>query len=302
VGPAATSAVTPAPINATAAPSTPTPSPTPAPFSALTSPVFDAHAHPPADLGLDIIGKFRSLGTAGAVVMGGPPAFLDVAGRSGGVIIPFYTPSPALPYDDVALSRMETTLGRYPQYVGIGELLARHSGRNIKRPADDPILVKMLAIASRRRLFVNLHHEPSGNPDGREAGLAELDRLLATNPEVPVIWAHLGATGPAQMRPLLRKFPNLHIDLSNRFTGTGNIDDESGQLLPHWKAIFEELPERFLFGSDLVPESPGNSSEGPNMSEIAGVYSLERRRLSQLAPRAAELIGALNFKRLLKLS
>lgn len=242
------------------------------------------------------------MNAAGAILMGNSPMVaIDYARKSGGLVIPFYTPN-FNAYDDTTFRSMQTNVERYPEFRGIGEVLARHGSRNINRAADDPFIVRLLALAASRNLMVNLHHEPSRAPDGVAGGLAEMDRLLAANPDTVVVWAHAAATGPGNIRPLLRRHPNLHIDLSNRFTGTGNLNDEAGVLLSSWRTIFEELPERFLFGSDLVPESPGNSSEGPNLSEIGAVYDLERRRLAQLTPASAEKIGALNLKRLLKLT
>ena len=298
VGPAATNTV--ASVAPTIAPTAP-PSPTPTPFSALTSIVYDAHAHPPKTAASDVIGALDRMNAGAAILMGNAPATaVDYARRSNGTVIPFYTVD-ATAYTDAAFRNMENNLRRYPEIRGIGEMLARHGSRNIKRPADDPFIVRTLELAGRMGLIVNLHHEPSLHPDGRDAGLAEIDRLLTTVPGVPVVWAHLAAAGPVQITPMLLKHKDLYVDLSNRFTGSGNIDTPDGRLAPQWRSIFEQFPDRFLFGSDLVPESPGNSPEGPNMSEIEGVYARERRRLSELNPIAAEKIGALNFKRLLKI-
>lgn len=276
------------------------PTPTPSPAPAFT--VFDAHAHPPKTAASDVIGALRRLNVGAAILMGNPPMVaVEYAKRSNGSVIPFYTPDIS-GYTDEVITRMESTLKFYGEFRGIGEVLARHGSRNVRRPADDPFIIRMLEIAGRMGLIMNLHHEPSLHPDGRDAGLAEIDRLLTAVPGVPVVWAHLAAAGPLQIDPMLRKHKDLHIDLSNRFTGSGNIDTPDGKLLPQWRGIFNQFPDRFLFGSDLVPESPGNSPEGPNMSEIDGVYARERRRLSELDATAAEKIGALNFKRLLKLA
>lgn len=244
------------------------------------------------------------MNVAGAIVMGGGTAFRSTLRETTGYVFPFYTPNTAA-YDEAALTQMRKTIESSPEWRGIGEVLARHGSRNIKRPPDDPGILKILDYAGQRGLIVNIHHEPRNAPGGIDEGLAEMERALTTAPGVAVIWAHGAATGPTQIAPFLSTFPNLYVDLSNRWKPGASpswLEDEDGQLKLGWRTVLEAFPDRFLFGSDFVPDSPGNSPEGPNAGEVPGIVANDRARLAQLTPATAERIGALNARRLLKLS
>ena len=62
------------------------------------------------------------------------------------------------------------------------------------------------------------------------------------------MWAHtgIGGTPVARVRELMRAHPTLRGELSYRPGLTG----ADGQLSPEWRALFIELPQRFMVGSD----------------------------------------------------
>lgn len=65
------------------------------------------------------------------------------------------------------------------------------------------------------------------------------------------------------MRALLKKYPNLYLDLvqskpGSKYHGTGYVDgimyeisNWGTALDPEWKKLFEEFPDRFVIGSDI---------------------------------------------------
>jgi len=116
-------------------------------------------------------------------------------------------------------------------YRGIGELHIFAPDR------DSPVLAAIVRLAAERGQFLQIHGDP-----------AVIDRILAIEPTVTVLWAHLGTRPePAVLRTMLTRHPDrLYRDTSVR---DRRIAPE-GQLKPEWRALFMDHPERFLVGVD----------------------------------------------------
>lgn len=121
-------------------------------------------------------------------------------------------------------------------YKGIGELHLYDSAN-----ANGIVAKKLMALADEKGLAVLAHVDD-----------VAIDLLMANTPskgqKTKLIWAHTGIGGAsvARVRELMRRYPLLTGELSYR----PGLTCESGQLCPEWRALFLEMPTRFVLGSD----------------------------------------------------
>lgn len=96
---------------------------------------------------------------------------------------------------------------------------------------------------------------------------------------------------------------NLYADLSTRTPGhqlsaySGFIADPNGALLPAWRQVFEEFPNRLMFGTDNVFQTRDEKYRNYLLTETAYF----RKILGQLPPDLAEKIGYANIQKVMKL-
>ena len=129
----------------------------------------------------------------------------------------------------------------------------------------------------------------------------ELERALEHNRDTTIIWAHMGDAQPPLIAEMMRRNPNLYADISigNPLFERGfpidqqSLIDGDGTLKEQWRALFQEFPDRFLFGIDLGPPN-----RLPVLDEVVQYYWSV---LAQLTPSTAEKIAYKNIKRLLGL-
>lgn len=213
-----------------------------APGLAVT-PLFDAHLHYNAEqrAAIDpqtILETLEANGIEHAVVTSRPPENARLLGEMApDRIVPFlgvyrakadketWMHRPDLP------GRVETWLDK-GDYRGIGELHIFGEDR------DSPTLKRLVEIAAERELVLMIHGD-----------LAIIDRIFEIAPQVDVLWAHLGdQPDPTILRAALARHPeHLFIDTSVR---DERFLDGDGQLLPEWRALFVDHPNRFVVGVD----------------------------------------------------
>lgn len=155
---------------------------------------------------------------------------------------------------------------------------------------DSPLIHRLLELAGRHRVPINIHCE--------DYGAAEMARAVRAHPRTQVIWAHTGSVlSPAAIRGLLDELPNLSFDLSTKnpaccprgfrehpLTGPG------GALADSWRALVEGYPDRLLVGVDFF------SSLHLARAREAGEYL--RGILAQLTPGTARKLALENAERL----
>lgn len=177
------------------------------------------------------------------------------------------------------------------RYALIGELDFRHymsshqcaAGHNHR---DNSI---PLTSANGQRVF-SLSHE-TGVPfvihlEPEDAPMLELEKMLEQYPNAKVVVAHFGQLRhpekqkgftPQRVQSLLKRFPNLHWDLSTGWpnreyrcageSNTGSLkgdtvlwsDGAEGQtdtVKAEWRAIFTEFHDRFVFATDFGSGRP----------------------------------------------
>ena len=288
---------------ATAIP-TATPSPTPE-LSAEPVLLVDAHSHlvPGGVSAQEMLSQLMNAGVSGVALFG---RLADIQG------IQQEYPEYVFPFAEVRrdpstkeLLLDEGTVGFLQRQLdtggidGIGELSLRHwpfrysppEGDN--HPVDGPIALQIYDLAASYRVPVNVHveHEYSD----------ELERALEHNRKTAIIWAHMGDAQPPLIAEMMRRHPNLYADISTRnpFYRRGVLIDQQslthadGALKEEWRTLFEESPDRFLFGIDLGPPN-----RLPILDKVVQYY---RSVLAQLTPSTSEMIAYENIQRLLRL-
>ena len=163
-------------------------------------------------------------------------------------------------------------------YAGLGEMglyhFKKHAGQDVVSypPTFGPFR-NVIRFAAAKRLWVTLHAEPR-SPAGKSYKRVVFDgvaRLFHENPRLKLILAHTAMTNARNARRLLRAHRNLMMDIkfvsprtSMRNSHTGGkiswdyrnvrhlepVTNENGALYADWAKLFEEMPERFLVGTD----------------------------------------------------
>jgi hypothetical protein len=135
-------------------------------------------------------------------------------------------------HDETVIGMLETKLAANP-YAGIGEFHV------FGADADLPVLRKVVELAGRFGIFLHVH----GDTDA-------VERLFAQDPDIRILWAHSGFTGPKAIRRMLEKYGNLQADLAFR----GEFA-QGEKINPSWRKLFLDFPDRFMIGTDTyTPE------------------------------------------------
>ena len=181
---------------------------------------------------------------------------------------------------------------------GIGELFVNNDHTHARDfqptryPVDSPLMQRLFKLSSTYRVPLSVHME--GDP----ASIEELERLLPTDRNGVVIWAHCGFWSEAsEVQGLMDHHPNLLCELSHR-EGRAHSTRlrvvpimSGGRLRPDWKTLLERHSDRFLIGTDV--------NEPNQYQEIIGFY---REIFTQLTPDAAKRIAHGNAMQLFRLS
>jgi predicted TIM-barrel fold metal-dependent hydrolase len=172
----------------------------------------------------------------------------------------------ANPLRPVALQELERCLG-LPGMIGI-KLHLGNSGISLRDPSHLTRVQQLFALAQRLRAPVLMHMRARGGANyGAEDAQIFLDELVPMAPDIEIVVAHLGHTGPGyapQADEVMavfaaaagRKDPrmrNLYFDVATNVTDDITTAD-AGTVA---KRIRQVGPSRVLYGSDLNP--PGGS-------------------------------------------
>jgi len=196
-----------------------------------------------------IVEKLRAADVSFAVVSGTPSELaLELGLESGGFILPLFSPyTHELGRQDWYLSEQPLHLPeqglRGGGYRGIGEI---HFMSGFRPRLDNPIFLRLLALAEEYRVPVLIHIDAAD-----ESPFVELCRA---RPDLRLLVAHAGGNLQArQVRRIVEKCDNAMIDLSARDPWRyGGLTGEDGRLLPAWRELVVDHPERFMVGTDPV--------------------------------------------------
>jgi len=174
-----------------------------------------------------------------------------------------------------------------------GEVLLKHLN-DTAIPADDPNILKLHDIAAQTTMPVLVHHDRDYD---------ELERALDHNRNATTIfhgwrcWWSRCDFSPSDFRRLLTHHPNLIIALDTlRFPWIGAVfvDQNTGVLKSEWRQLFEDMPYRFVVGSDFY--DPEKDFTLDSVSSFASFY---RRMLGQVNPMVAGRLAYKNLEDLL---
>ncbi len=134
--------------------------------------------------------------------------------------------------DEEALAYVEKLLAKN-RYASIGEFHLFGSS------ADLPIPMRIVELAAEHNLVLHAHSDADA-----------VERLLAQNSQVKVLWAHSGFDEPEVVSAMLTKHDRLWADLAFRSeVGSG------GSLSSEWLKLFTDHPDRMMLGTDTyTPE------------------------------------------------
>ena len=265
---------------------------------------FDAHTHIIASLGgAGTVDYLMDAGILGVALFGGDLATGPLQQQFPNFVYPFTqhtrdVQTSEIVLDSAMLDRFDDRLTTGVVF-GIGEISVRHRPFSGSPPAGDenaanhPILLKVYDLAAQHNVPVTLHFE--------HEFADELKLALEHNRSATIIWAHAGDAPGSLVRDLMKKHPNLHADISTRnpFYVRG-IDTEEQSLTnaddtikDDWKEVFEEFPDRFVFGFDF-----GTGNRYPLIDDLIEYYT---DLLRQLDDATANKIAHENIERLLGL-
>lgn len=170
-------------------------------------------------------------------------------------------------------------------------------------PADGPVYQELMKISAAVQRPLLLHME--WHPDS----VAQLSRLLEQHPQGSVMLAHCGkTTRAADIRPFLQKHANAVCDLSFRSFPQEEKDyarfpertifwpstpKYAAAIDASWKALIEEMPDRFMVGIDDV-------HDWAQYDEV--VRSIREGLLANLTPATMAKVAHENARRVFRLT
>ena len=186
---------------------------------------------------------------------------------------------------------------RSGRFHGIGEVIinnvdSRAGQPGAHYPVDSPLVRRLFILAGTYHVPLSFHVQ--ADPDS----LQEMERLLAQDPKVTIIWCHAGSFASArQVAQLMERYPNFYADLAGRDdrrrgprVKTESVAGERRRLRSDWRVLLEARSDRFFIGTDMLDD----------MSEYQAKISFFRDVLAQLGPEAAKRIGYENAQGLLR--
>ena len=223
-------------------------------FALGEEPFADLHVHFNWDQkeligAAEIVTKLRHANVDFAVVAGTPSALaLELAEAGNGLVIPIFSPYVHemgrqdwyLRAEIVSLANDGLASGRYR---GIGEV---HLMRGFPPRADNPVLHGLLRSANRHGVPFLLHVDA-----GNEQPVVDICRRY---PDLRLVFVHAGGhLTPAHIRRVIETCDHVTIEFSARDPWRyGGLTDTNGKLLPGWRALVLDHPDRFVTGTDPV--------------------------------------------------
>ena len=263
-------------------------------------PFADAHVHlnDPA-MQLELMQRWGA--THAVVFWGGRSSnesVLEAARSHPGRLIPFASISPertayrpAWERDDPALLQQLDAMLASGSFKGIGEISVTHFPAAGFAETDfspaGPMMTGIMELARKHKLPVMVHVESTR--------MQELAGMLRRFPDVAVIWAHGGYTPLFLARRMLQRHPNLYYELSARTwprhprSPDYTILRDGVEAWPEWLELVEEMPDRFLVGTDASHRSAASEA-----MKFASVQNF----LRQLGPPVREQVARGNLLRL----
>jgi hypothetical protein len=196
-----------------------------------------------------VVEKIRNAGVEFAVVASTPSQLALELKRAGGdLIIPFFSPyTHELGKRDWHISEQTVALAetglRNGQYLGIGEV---HFMAGFRPRTDNGIFLRLLELAREYAVPVLIHVD-----SGNENMFVDICRR---HPALKLVLAHAGGNLQARhIRRVIEQCDNAMVEFSARDPWRyGGLTGKETRLLPEWRELVLEHPERFMTGTDPV--------------------------------------------------
>ena len=190
---------------------------------------------------------------------------------------------------------------------GFGEFALFHFNKAgfqnvIQLRATYPPVLSILDVVARKGVWMQLHIEPvEPNGSSREVeAFGALALFFRLHPDLQIILSHTAMTNPTNARRILAAYPKvmMSIKLTPRNDDWAHLEpvvNRRGELYEDWATLMEDMPDRFMVGSDVKFASEKHGS-GDKYPEIIALF---RDALGSLSPDAAKSIASANARRLL---
>ena len=156
-------------------------------------------------------------------------------------------------------------------YVGLGEFHLSVGDTSA------PVVQAFGQVSAERGLFLHAHTDSIG-----------VRQLALTYPDASILWAHAGMSADAStVSQVLTSYPNVWVELALRSDVA-----PGGRLDPHWSAVFQQHPDRFMIGTDTWIT--------PQWTRLPQLMGAVRGWLDQLPRDLAERIAFGNAEGLFK--
>jgi hypothetical protein len=196
-----------------------------------------------------VVARLKRANVAFAVVSATPSELaLELKQAGGELIIPFFSPyTHALGKRDWYLNEQTLQLAdeglRSGQYQGIGEV---HFMAGFRPQTDNAIFIRLLELAHQYAVPVLIHVDA-----GSEQKFTDVCQQYSA---ISFIFAHAGGNlNASQIRRVIERCDKVMIELSARDPWRyGGLTGDDGLLLPSWRELILEYPQRFLVGTDPV--------------------------------------------------
>lgn len=164
--------------------------------------------------------------------------------------------------------------------------------------------VEIIGQIVKKGKWINLHIEPVDSGTGvsyENSAFGGIAKLYEKYPNMKLILSHSGMTSAENLRRLLIKYPKLMVTFKlvgvNHWKHLEPINNNEFKLYEDWATLFEEMPTRFMLGSD--------TKLGRNYEKGVKKYNRRINRyrdiLGTLKPKVAKMIAYENAKRIFNL-
>jgi len=225
------------------------------PASTDTRPLFaDAHIHYNWDhaeiISVQAVVEKLKRENVGLTLVSSTPSHLALELRKSGGdwVIPFFSPyihelGKGDWYRDKAVVKQAAEGLDQGLYFGIGEV---HFMSGFLPRSNNAIFLQLMELAMQHQVPALIHVDSAN--EKRFLGICK------AHPAVKIIFAHAGGNlEPHHIRSVLKQCANVWVDFAARDDWRyGGLTDDQGILLPAWKRLVLDFPDRFITGTDPV--------------------------------------------------
>ncbi|THB66191.1 MAG: hypothetical protein D6E12_11130 [Desulfovibrio sp.] len=192
------------------------------------------------------------------------------------------------------------------RFMGVGEIGVHHFTKwghqaVINFPSDFGPFQEMVALVAEKGVWLDMHaetYDPNEDQSYLNEVLGGVELMFRDHPGLKLVWSHTAMTNAANARELLLRYPSVVMNFKlvmdhSKWRGLEPICDEDGHLYEDWARLFEEMPDRFVVGTDYK-----FARQGVRTSKYDKTIKRIRKVLGSLSSEAAHMIAYENALRL----